>query len=365
MKNVEWGSRGVVMKIRVAILDKDSAYLDRIASVFNAKYADKLVVYSFTDKDTALSQLSKSKIDVFIASEQFDIEVEKLSGKCGFAYFVENHEIDSVKNQKAICKFQKVDLIYKQILGIYSEMATNISGLKSAEETCSLIAFTSPCGGVGTSTLAAAYSVACAKQGKRVLYLNLETYGSSDVFFCADGQFDMSDIIYALKSKKSNVMIKLESCVKQDASGVYFFSQPKVVLDFMEMGYEEIDMLIQNLTLSGKYDYIVMDLDFELNGNFMHFLEKMHKIVMVGDGSVISNLKIFRAYGAIQMLEENMDISVMNRMALIYNKFSNKTGRVLEALDIKTLGGAPRYEHATVEQLLKQLSGMTIFEQLI
>ncbi len=353
------------MKIRVAILDKDNGYLDRIASVFNSKYADKLIVYSFTDKDAALRQLGQSKIDVLVAAEQFDIEVNSLPPRCGFAYFVENHEIDSVKGQKAICKFQKVDLIYKQILGIYSEMATNISGLKSADDNCALIAFTSPGGGVGNSTVAAAFAVACAKRGKKALYLNLETFGSSDVFFRGDGQFDMSDIIYALKSRKSNLMIKLESCVKQDASGVYFFSQPKVALDMMEVGYEEIETLVQNLTLSGKYDYIVIDLDFELNRNLMRFFEKMEHIVMVGDGSVLSNQKIFRAYGAIQTMEESLGVSVIDRMFLVYNKFSNKTGRVLEALDIKMIGGAPRYEHATDAQIMAQLSSMELFNQLI
>lgn len=37
------------MKIKLAILDKDTAYLQRIVSVFNNKYADKLEIYSFTD----------------------------------------------------------------------------------------------------------------------------------------------------------------------------------------------------------------------------------------------------------------------------------------------------------------------------
>lgn len=38
------------MKIKVALLDKDKEYLDRLTGVFNTKYADKLEVYSFTDE---------------------------------------------------------------------------------------------------------------------------------------------------------------------------------------------------------------------------------------------------------------------------------------------------------------------------
>ena len=49
----------------------------------------------------------------------------------------------------------------------------------------------------------------------------------------------MSDIIFSLKSKKANLAMKLESCVKQDHTGVYFYSQAKFALDMMELDKEE------------------------------------------------------------------------------------------------------------------------------
>lgn len=36
------------MKIKLALLDNDQNYLNRIVSVFNIRYADKLEIYSFT-----------------------------------------------------------------------------------------------------------------------------------------------------------------------------------------------------------------------------------------------------------------------------------------------------------------------------
>ena len=100
-----------------------------------------------------------------------------------------------------------------------------------------MIIFSSPSGGVGTSSMAAACAVHYAMQGKKVLYLNLEKFGSADVFFSGEGQFDMSDIIYTLKSKKTNLALKLESCVKQDISGVYFYSQSKRAFVTDYIGY--------------------------------------------------------------------------------------------------------------------------------
>lgn len=111
------------MKIKLAILEKDQSYLNRIVTAFSTKYADKFEIYSFTDHAIALATLDSSRIDVLVASDAFEIDITALPKRCGFAYFVDSLDVDTVNDQKAICKFQKADLIYKQILSIYSENA--------------------------------------------------------------------------------------------------------------------------------------------------------------------------------------------------------------------------------------------------
>lgn len=79
------------MKIKLAILDKDKSYLNRIVTVFEVKYADKFEVYSFTDLSVAIQTLSEVKIDVLIANDAFDVDVAKTAKKmricllCGFS----------------------------------------------------------------------------------------------------------------------------------------------------------------------------------------------------------------------------------------------------------------------------------------
>lgn len=69
--------------------------------------------------------MDSSRIDVFVASGSFDVDVSALPNRCGFAYFIDSSDIDTVRDQRAISKFQKADLIYKQILSVYSEKAGN------------------------------------------------------------------------------------------------------------------------------------------------------------------------------------------------------------------------------------------------
>ena len=353
------------MKIKLAILEKDVSYLNRIVSAFSTKYSDKFEIYSFTDLAVAMESLEVAKIDVLVANDAFEINVADLPKRCGFAYFVDSADINMENDQRAICKFQKADLIYKQILSVYSEKAGSISGLKLDEDSTKIIFFNSVSGGTGASTMAASAALHFAARNKKTLYLNIEKFGSSDIFFSGEGQFDISDIIFALKSKKANLPLKLESCVKQDDKGVYFYSQSKIALDMLELGREEIIRLISELKLTGGYDYIIVDSDFGLDKDSIKIYRLAHSVVWVGDGSEISNSKIFRAYNALSTLESNADSPLTNRLCLIYNKFSNKTSKALTDIGIKNIGGAPRFEHATVDMVLDQLCTKDFFDKII
>lgn len=353
------------MRIKVAILEKDKSYLTRIVSTFGTKYADKLELYSFTDADVALNTLEGARIDVLLASDSFEIGLNTLPKRCAFAYLVDSSGIDTVRNERAICKYQKADLIYKQILSVYSEKASSITGFKISEEESRIAAFCSASGGVGSSTMAAACALHFAKQGKKVLYLNLEKFGSADMFFSGQGQFDMSDIIFALKSKKTNFPIKLESCVKQDPHGVYFYSQTKNALDMQELNADDAVRLISELNLMGGYDYIILDMDFGVDENILKIYRQAQAIILVGDGTMESNAKTERAYSAIAIKEANADVPLTNRMAFVYNKVSSKFGQSINAPDLKILGGSPRYSGANLRQIADQLSEMTIFDKII
>lgn len=352
------------MKIKLAILEKDASYLNRFINVFSTKYAEKMEIYSFTDKEVALNALSENRIDVFIASDVFEIDAAALPKKCSFAYFVDSPDVESVDEQRAICKFQKIDLIYKQILSLYAEKASNISDFKIGDETTRVIAFASPSGGVGCSTVAAACALHFATQGKKVLYLNVERFGSADRFFAAEGQFDMSDVIFAIKSKKSNLSLKLESCVKVDPRGVHFYSETKNAMDMLELKNEECVQLISELKISGTYEYIILDVDFMVGKDMMALYHQCNCVIWVGDGSAISNGKLVRAYQVLATMEAKSDTPLTSKMRLIYNKFSNKTSVVVEGIELKNIAGVPRFEHASTQQVITHLAAMDMYDKI-
>ncbi|MBR1864398.1 MAG: chromosome partitioning protein ParA [Ruminococcus sp.] len=353
------------MKIKIAILDRDSNYLSRMVSAFAARYSEKIELYSFTDLEQAYACLRESKIDVFLASTDFDIDTGRIPPRCIFAYFVENSDIETFKDQRAISKFQKADLIYKQILGLYAEISSLVTGVRLKSDNAAMIyAFMPASGGVGSSTVAAAFARNQAMQGRKTLYFNFELYGCADLFFSGEGQSTLSDIIYTLNSKKTNLGIKLESSVKQDQCGVYFYSSPEIALDMMELGDKDKLRILNEITSTADYQVIVLDLDFDLGKERLDLLKLVDGIVFVSDGSQISRVKTARVSNALKAVEEQTEIWLTSKSYILYNKFSSKTSQALNSLEWKFLGGVPKYEGAATQQIVAQIAGMDVFANL-
>lgn len=354
------------MKIRVAMLDEDKVYLERIVSVFTAKFADKIEIHSFTDEKLAFENLATNKFDVFIANSTYDIDVSKLPNRCGFAYFVESFEIESYKDARTICKFQKAELIYKEILGVYSEKSSAYTNLRFLGDSDSKVyTFTSPAGGTGCSTVAAAFAKNLASRGYKVLYLNFEMIASTNNYFKGEGQFTFSDVIFSLKSRKANMGLKLESYVMEDASGVNFYSAPKTVLDMLEVTNENINNLISNIRLLCSYQYIVIDMEFGLDPKALDIFAESNKIIFVLDGTDVANKKLTDVTESIEILERQKEMTLLTRTYVMYNRFSNKSGKMINSGSISVLGGIPKYENAGCSRIADQISRMDVFDKLI
>lgn len=353
------------MKIKVAILDDDKVYLSRLVNVFNSKYFDKVEVYSFTDREVAFENIKSTQVDVFISSDTFQIDTKEIPNRCGFVYFVSSAEIEEVNGVRAICKFQKIETIYKQILDVFSEVSTRITGRKlSGENSTSVITFASAGCGTGATTCAVACAMGLSQKNKKVLYLNLEQFSSTNIFFAGNGQYDFGDVIYSLKTGKSNLSLKLESAVEQDVSGVYFYSGAKMALDMQELDIDDLQNLLRALTLGDGYDCIVIDINFDINEKVKEILKRSSTIVFVSDGTAISNSKFEQVYKVLSVMDGQSDISVIGKTGILYNKFSNKTGQTLEHLNLVAFGGAPKIENSNEKQVVSKLLEMNLLEKV-
>ena len=80
------------MKIKLLILSDDKIYSQRISNAL-AKYSSTLELYMLEDLESAYKCLSETEIDVFVSERNFNIDLEKLSPYCTFAYFVNDGSV--------------------------------------------------------------------------------------------------------------------------------------------------------------------------------------------------------------------------------------------------------------------------------
>ena len=364
------------MKIKVAFFDADSEYLERLSGAFRIKYSDKIESYCFSDEQLFRQALADSGWNVIVISEQKQLDSFTLPDNSVMAYLTSTQGLDRIRGIQAVFKYQKVDLLYQSILNLYAEI-DSISVVRNGvhiNKGCCIIGFAPVCGGAGASTLAAACARHFAREQYRTLYLNMEHLNSTDALFHGVGQFTMSNIIFELKmrissmdrkdggEKKSKLELKLESTVRQDSHGVYFFAPPDIALDMWELSGEEKAYLLKTLKESGEYDRIIVDTELYLTAGNADVFRQMDGCVLVHEGSAISQLKLQQTKMALEAKEEQEGGIIANPV-LLQNKTAGKNG--LSVGGMKLIGTVPFLNNKGMDDLLEQLETLELYDEIL
>ena len=219
-----------------------------------------------------------------------------------------------------------------------------------------VVIFSSPCGGSGTSTLAAACTAHFALTGKQSLYLNLEDFGGADTYFSGEGVADMSDVVYAVKRRRGSLPIKLESYARRDSSNACYFSTAKMALDMLELTAADRQELVSVLAESEGYDYVIVDMPFDLCKESRELFQKAHVIVWVSDGTPAANQKTARAYEALRVLEQGGAAPLADRVCLLWNKIPAGMESELPTLGMPVVGAVAKIRHQMNESIASLLA---------
>lgn len=350
------------MKIRLAIVDDDRKYAERLLNYYANRYSDKLELSYFTSVELFKENLLSKNMDAVLISEHFQVDMTGVSSKMLTAYFTESLSIDSIHNVKAICKYQKPDLIYKEILRLFSEYETGGIAYRIGDANRTMIeVFMSASGGAGATCLAVAYAKRLADKGIRTLYLNLEPLPSTNHFMEGEGNGTFDDVIYALKSKKPNLTLKLESLVRQDNSGVYYFASSDNPITMQELKDEDVGLLLEELQTLGSYNRIVVDSGLDFKGRMKLMAKIAYRFAVVAEQSELSMGKLGGVSKLLHLLESSKEIDISTKLVFICNK-SQEHKEVAYDGEIPIKQYIPEYRNGTSKQIVAQLAGYPIFE---
>lgn len=342
-------------KINLVILDTDLNYLNRFINYMNQEYGDKFELSAFSKVEVFLEYLAESRVDIVLAADGIALPREAVSDKIIILKFTEKN-IGYEKN--TIFKYQKAELLYKEIISAYAEVyGSGIINMSDLDGT-KVLAFLAYGTGSGTSTIAAASAMRLAAGGNRVLFLDLQTFSTVDQVLCGEGRMGLSDLLFAIMSKKGDIALKIESTVKVDSSGVFYFSSFRNTMERSEITGERMKELITALRSVGTYDYLIMDLDYSFREDLEEALGSANGIILVSDGKKTSNHKLTTLLGLFKQREKSSKARYLDKVLLLMNQYVPSEYTIPDYQEIRSGGTIPKMkstnQRSVAEQMMSQ-----------
>ncbi len=358
----------MTMKIRVSICTEDAVYAERLVDYFNAHYYDRFSWNVYTTLDYLLHSFEPSKTDILLLGEELKgrigSEFVESLGNCQAVYLIDRLDDESDEELYRIEKYHCAEKIYQDLLEIYSQKSSiyyaNAALINSNTE---IYAFIAPCGGIGTSTVALAAAKRFART-ERVLYLNFENISGAGLAFSDKTTKGFKEIIFALKSRRKALDLKIESTVNRDRSGIFYFGDCDNALELGELNDSDVRELLIAIQNSQKYDKVLIDVGNGLQEKDIAVLSLASRLVMVMDNSEVSEIKMRHYLATLQIIEEQKKMDICSKLLVFMNKIHRNVPLPEQYMRIHVKGGLPRMENGTYLGIIERLADIESLQNI-
>lgn len=331
------------MKIKLLIATGDRDYAEHLSNVLSEKYADTFEVGVCSSAERLRDLSAKSRLGVVLLESGFISSVNLQSMRLPILLWdTLQEEEDSEKPElKMVQKYQRISAIVADVLEIYADSGIDLSDFGGGRAR--ITAVWSPCGGTGKTTVALAYAASKVSEGKKALYLNLEDFASTSVYFSEKGK----SISTAFEKLDSNASILFKGIRMEDSgSGISYFSEPNNYDDINILTPEDIRTIFDACAV--EMDELVVDLSSSCNQRTQKIFELADIVLLVSDNSQASQRKQrqFLTQHSIAQKIQDKSIFVANRGAKIKE---SGIERVIEL---------PKVPSADAVSIYKTLSGV-------
>ena len=155
------------MRIKLVIVSQDTTYTSRLIKRIEEKYRGKLNLFAYSDYESGRQRAFEMRADIFLTEEDLVPAKMELPRRCVMAYLVPDPDIRTINDKRAICKYQSVQQLYKEIVDVFSAAldGDNIRRKNEGTHLKNVVTFFSAAGGAGGSGFTGSGSGAAAGSG--------------------------------------------------------------------------------------------------------------------------------------------------------------------------------------------------------
>lgn len=258
------------MECRIlAICDEQTTYMDFLTKQWLRKEEEEFQICRFATKEQLLEFAKRQKNFLLLVSEMYEDIIQEVCAKQCYC-FTNDRDRDGQRRGKIqyIYRFQAMDVIYRRICESHQEEIID-------EKEIYLVGIYNPVHRNGQTSFAKALAREYARQGKQVLYLNMEEYsGESD----QQESGCLGEVLYYLKKDIKSINYRLASFTKK-RDGYEYIAPMQMSQELREISCEEWCDFLAEITGKSAYQMVILDLDSCIQGIFT-ILELCDQIYM-------------------------------------------------------------------------------------
>ena len=334
------------MFISIAVADSNREYLERLTEVLQQN--GDLDISIFYNADRLISSMEKERYDVVLFDP--DISDTKLSfpnvklAVCLYSDEAVNKEL--YVDMDNIRKYQRISNIYKDILKKYADIAGYSANFSNAKRT-KIQAVYSPIGGSGKTVISLAIAEKMSQLGKNVLYFSTEQLSSSASYF--EYKEEGNTALVETISSGASFDMKLKGITKQGNNGVNYIEGFERIADYIDITYEEMKDVLNNIKKTGIFDSIIVDMACSIDHITKAVWEEADEIFVICKSGNFSTKKLnfFANQGIV--LENKKKFLKIDNMVDISSKFNNE-------LDVPCVASIHNYGNISEENVISAIN---------
>ena len=300
------------MKIHLLIANSDCGYVEHLSRVLTENYADTFEVIVCSSEDKLIELLEERRLDIALIEPSLADHVPLSQIRLPLLLWDGIAELgEQSKNITKIRKYQRISTLAGQVLERYAGVSS-LDAKFDGEQRGQITLVWAPAGGCGKTTTALAYTAQKVSEGKRVVYLDLEPFSSTPVYFREDGK----SISSVFEKLDGNVDLLLQSIRQTDSgSGIFYFCHPDNYDDIAILTAEDMEKLI--ISSAKDVDEVVVDMGSAFDQRIAEIMELADQIMIVIDNTQIARMKWqqFRTQHCIYEKIDSKILMVANRGA--------------------------------------------------